>query len=126
MSEERNEWNAYNHLESIRKAADALETIHVYELNNRAYGSSKEDELQAQVVDLEKKILEYELQLAELQKYTDGIEETNKILLSANNKLIEMNKLSEENRNLTEDQAEKIIQAYNKLPRVVKKFYGVE
>ena len=121
-----NPLNAYNHFEAIKNAVAQLETIHVYEVNARQYGDSDTPSLKAQIADLDKQILEYEMQLADLQKYTETLEKTNKIFLEANNRLIDMNRLAEENRQLTEDEAEKVIEAYNKLPRVVKKFYGVK
>jgi len=121
---EKNPLNAYNQFEAIRVAVDQLETIHVYELNARQYGDADTPSLKSQIVDLDKQVLEYEVQLAELQKYSEELEKTNKILLEANNKLIAEKKLAEENRQLTQDQADKIVESYNKLPRIVKKLYG--
>jgi len=65
------------------------------------------------------------LQLADSQGYTEDILDSNKRLLEANNQLISEKNLALENRQLTQDQADKIISAYKKLPRLVKKFYGV-
>ena len=125
MSEEKNPLNVYNQLEVIKNAVAQIETIHVYELANRQFGTSAEEGLKKRIDELDKQVLEYELQLAELQEYIDSILDSNKRLLEANNQLIAEKNLAIENRQLTEDQAEKIIAAYNKLPRVVKKFYGV-
>jgi hypothetical protein len=125
MSEEKNPLNVYNQLEIIKNAVDQIETIHVYELANRQFGSSAEEELRKRIDELDKQILEYELQLADSQGYIDDILDSNKILLEANNQLIAEKNLALENRQLTQDQADKIISAYKKLPRIVKKFYGV-
>lgn len=122
---ERNQLNVYNHLEAIRKAADALETIHVYEVNARQHGDADTPSLKAQVADLEKQVLEYELQINELDTYVQQLELNNKILLEANNKLIQANSDIKNAIEDSQNEAEKIIAAYNKLPRVVKKFYGV-
>lgn len=132
MSEEKNSLNAYSQFEAIRKAVDQLETIHVYELNARQYGDIDTPSLKTQVAELDKQILEYELQLAELDKMIESLKEANKSLydtngklIEANNKLISEKNLLSENRQLTEDEADKLIAAYKKLPRIVKKFYGV-
>ena len=125
MPEEKNPLNVYNQLEVIRNALDQIETIHVYELTNRQFGTSSEDSLKIRIDELDKQILEYELQLADSQSYTDSLLDSNKRLLEANNQLIAEKNLALENRQLTQDQADQIIAAYNKLPRVVKKFYGV-
>lgn len=123
---EKNQLNAYNHFEAIRNAVDELETIHVYELNARTYGDADTPSLKSQIEELDKQILEYEIQLADLQKYTEQLETNNKLLMQANNKLIEANMSGKEAAEFSQDQAEKVIEAYNKLPRVVKKFYGVK
>jgi hypothetical protein len=125
MNEEKNPLNVYNQLEVIKNALAQIETIHVYELANRQFGTSAEEELKTRIDELDKQILEYELQLAESQSYIDSILDSNKKLLEANNQLISEKNLALENRQLTQDQADEIISAYNKLPRVVKKFYGV-
>ena len=126
MSNEKNELSVYNQLDIIKNALAQIETIHVYELANRQFGNSTEDELKQRIRELDKEILEYELQLAENQSYIDSVLDANKRLLEANNKLIAEKNLALENRQLTQDQADQIIAAYNKLPRVVKKFYGVD
>jgi hypothetical protein len=125
MNEEKNQLSVYNQLDIIKNALAQIETIHVYELANRQFGTSSEDELKKRIDELDKQILEYELQLAEMQSYSDSVLDSNKKLLEANNKLIAEKNLALENRQLTEDQAESIIAAYKKLPRLVKKFYGV-
>ena len=125
MSEEKNPLNVYNQLEVIKNAVAQIETIHVYELANRQFGTSAEEELKKRIDDLDKQILEYELQLQEMQTYTDSVLDSNKRLLEANNKLISEKNLALENRQLTQDQADATVSAYNKLPRIVKKFYGV-
>lgn len=122
---ERNPLNVYNHFEAIKNAVAQLETIHVYELNARQYGDADTPSLKAEVVDLDKKILEYELQLAELEKYSQELEKVNQILLTANNTLIEQNKALTENSQVTQSSVEKLIESYGKLPRIIKKFYGV-
>jgi len=126
MSEEKNPLNVYNQLEIIKNAVDQIETIHVYELANRQFGTASEDSLKIRIDELDKQILEYELQLADSQSYIDSILDSNKRLLEANNKLISEKNLALENRQLTQDQADEIISAYKKLPRIVKKFYGVD
>lgn len=126
MNEQKNPLNVYNQLEIIKAALDQIETIHVYELANRQFGTSAEEELKKRIDELDKQVLEYELQLAELQAYIDSVLDSNKRLLEANNKLITEKNLVLENRQLTQDQADAIISAYNKLPRIVKKFYGVD
>jgi hypothetical protein len=125
MSEEKNPLNVYNQLDIIKDALAQIETIHIYELANRQYGTSTEDELKNRIRELDKEVLEYELQLAEMQAYIDSILDSSKSLLEANNKLISEKNLALENRQLTQDQADQIISAYKKLPRIVKKFYGV-
>lgn len=125
MNEEKNPLNVYNQLEVIKNALAQIETIHIYELANRQYGTSAEDELKNRIRELDKEVLEYEIQLAELQAYIDSVLDSNKRLLEANNQLIAEKNLALENRQLTQDQADAIISAYNKLPRIVKKFYGV-
>ena len=125
MSEEKNPLNVYNHIETIKEALAQIETIHVYELANRQFGTSAEEELKKRIDELDKQILEYELQLEEMQTYTDSVLDSNKRLLEANNKLISEKNLALENRQLTQDQADKIVSAYHQLPWVVKKFYGV-
>ena len=125
MSEEKNPLNVYNQLDIIKDALAQIETIHIYELANRQYGTSAEDELKNRIRELDKEVLEYELQLAEMQAYTDSVLDSNKRLLEANNQLIAEKNLALENRQLTQDQADEIISAYKKLPRIVKKFYGV-
>ena len=125
MNEEKNPLNVYNQLDIIKDALAQIETIHIYELANRQYGTSTEDELKNRIRELDKEVLEYELQLAELQAYIDSVLDSNKRLLEANNQLIAEKNLALENRQLTQDQADEIISAYKKLPRIVKKFYGV-
>jgi len=125
MSEEKNPLNVYNQLENIKNAVDQIETIHVYELANRQFGTSAEEELKKRIDELDKQILEYELQLADSQGYIDDILDSNKILLEATNQLIAEKNLALENRQLTQDQADKIVSAYHQLPWIVKKFYGV-
>jgi len=125
MSEEKNPLNVYNQLEIIKNAVDQIETIHVYELANRQFGTSAEEELKKRIDELDKQILEYELQLADSQGYIDDILDSNKRLLEANNQLISEKNLALENRQLTQDQADKIVSAYHQLPWIVKKFYGV-
>lgn len=125
ISEEKNPLNVYNQLDIIKDALAQIETIHIYELANRQYGTSTEDELKNRIRELDKEVLEYELQLAELQAYIDSVLDSNKRLLEANNQLIAEKNLALENRQLTQDQADEIISAYKKLPRIVKKFYGV-
>ena len=125
MSEEKNPLNLYNQLEIIKNAVDQIETIHVYELANRQFGTSSEESLKIRIDELDKQILEYELQLADSQGYIDDILDSNKKLLEANNQLIAEKNLALENRQLTQDQADKIVSAYHQLPRLVKKFYGV-
>jgi hypothetical protein len=125
MSEEKNPLNVYNQLEIIKNAVDQIETIHVYELANRQFGSSSEEELRKRIDELDKQILEYELQLADSQGYIDDILDSNKNLLEATNQLVAEKNLALENRQLTQDQADKIVSAYHKLPWIVKKFYGV-
>jgi hypothetical protein len=126
MNEEKNPLNVYNQLEVIKNALAQIETIHVYELANRQFGTSAEEELKKRIDELDKQILEYELQLADSQSYIDSVLDSNKKLLEANNQLIGEKNLAVENRQLTQDQAEQIIAAYNKLPRIVKKLYGVK
>jgi hypothetical protein len=125
MSEEKNPLNVYNQLEIIKNAVDQIETIHVYELANRQFGTSSEESLKIRIDELDKQILEYELQLADSQSYIDDILDLNKSLLEATNQLIAEKNLALENRQLTQDQADKIVSAYHQLPRLVKKFYGV-
>jgi D-tyrosyl-tRNA(Tyr) deacylase len=55
----------------------------------------------------------------------EQLQSVNKKLVEVNNTLITERNVALENRKLTEEQAESIISAYNKLPWVVKKFYGV-
>jgi|LakMenEpi03Aug12_release.lakeMendotaPanAssembly.Ray.scaffolds.fasta_scaffold1702091_2 hypothetical protein len=131
--ENNNENSVYSYLEIIRKAANELEKIHVYETNSAIYGSSKEEELKIEIGNLNNQILEYEIQLADLQKMVDSAIELNKSLYDANGKLIEANnklisekKLAEENKELAIEQAEKIIEVYNRLPKIVKRMYGVK
>lgn len=126
MSEEKNPLNAYNQFESIRSAVDQLETIHIYELNARQYGDADTPSLKNHIADLDKQIYEYELQLAELQAYVENLEKANKILLGANNALIEANNEAAKSHQLVQNQVESLIASYDKLPRVVKKFYGVK
>lgn len=126
MNEEKNPLNVYNQLEVIKNAVAQIETIHVYELANRQFGTSAEEELKKRIDELDKQILEYELQLEEMQTYTDSVLDSNKRLVEANNKLISEKNLALENRQLTQDQADKIVSAYHQLPWVVKKFYGVD
>lgn len=123
---EKNELNVYNHLKTIREATDALESIHVYEVNARSFGSSKDDELKSQIADLEKQVLNYELQLAQLQNEINQKAFVIKSLTEANSKLIELNKSINDDKELTDQEAERIVVAYNKLPRIVKKIYGVK
>jgi hypothetical protein len=125
MGEEKNPLNVYNQLDIIKDALAQIETIHIYELANRQYGTSTEDELKNRIRELDKEVLEYELQLAELQAYIDSVLDSNKRLLEANNQLISEKNLALENRQLTQDQADKIVSAYHQLPWIVKKFYGV-
>jgi hypothetical protein len=125
MNEEKNPLNVYNQLEIIKNAVDQIETIHVYELTNRQFGTSSEESLKIRIDELDKQILEYELQLADSQGYIDDILDSNKSLLEATNQLIAEKNLALENRQLTQDQADKIVSAYHQLPWIVKKFYGV-
>lgn len=125
MKEQKNPLNAYNQFEVIRLAVDQLETIHVYELNARQYGDADTPSLKNNLAELDKQILEYEVELANLQATIDNLQASNKALLDANNKLIAEKNLISENHQSLEDEADKIIEAYKKLPRIVKKFYGV-
>ena len=126
MPEEKNQLNVYNQLDIIKNALAQIETIHVYELANRQFGNSIEDSLKIRIDELDKQILEYELQLAELHAYIDSLLDSNRRLLEANNQLIVEKNLVLENREVTESQADKIVSAYHQLPWVVKKFYGVK
>jgi hypothetical protein len=124
MSQEKNPLNAYNQFETIKKAVDQLETIHVYEVNARQWGDTDTPSLKAEIADLDKKVYEYELQLAELQKYSEELEIANKSLLKANNVLVDANKILSDNTQTAESTTDKIVEAYSKLPRIIKKFYG--
>ena len=126
MSEERNPLNVYNHFEAIKNAVAQLETIHVYELNARQYGDADTPSLKSQVADQDKQIYEYELQLVEMQKYIEEIERANSVLLKANNTLIQTNKLLTESAESAQSVAETLSGAYSKLPKFVKKIYGVK
>jgi hypothetical protein len=55
----------------------------------------------------------------------EQLQSVNKKLVEVNNTLITERNLALENRQLTQDQADKIISAYRQLPWIVKKFYGV-
>lgn len=123
---ERNPLNVYNHFEAIKNAVAQLETIHVYELNARQYGDSDTPSLKAEVADLDKKTFEYELQLAELEKYCEELEKTNQTLIKANNTLLQINDSLNITSQRAEEAVDKFCARYNKLPRIVKKFYGVE
>jgi hypothetical protein len=132
MSEEKNPLNVYNQLEIIRDAISQIETIHVYELATRQYGNPSEEELRNRVTELDVYVAklnqDYQSMMDNYQSAAVEIERLQSInqkLVEANNTLIAENNLALENRQLTQDQADKIVSAYHKLPWVVKKFYGV-
>ena len=132
MSEEKNQLNVYNQLEIIRTALSQIETIHVYELATRQYGNPSEEELKHRIEELDvyvsKLSKDYQLMIDNYHSAAVQIEElqsVNKKLVEVNNTLITERNLALENRQLTQDQADKIISAYRQLPWIVKKFYGV-
>jgi len=132
MSEEKNPLNVYNQLEIIRDAISQIETIHVYELATRQYGNPSEEELRNRVTELDVYVAklnqDYQSMMDNYQSAAVEIERLQSInqkLVEANNTLIAEKNLALENRQLTQDQADKIVSAYHKLPWVVKKFYGV-
>jgi hypothetical protein len=132
MSEEKNQLNVYNQLEIIRTALSQIETIHVYELATRQYGNPSEEELRHRVEELDVYVSQlskdYQLMIDNYHSAVVQVEQlqsVNKKLVEVNNTLITERNVALENRKLTEEQAESIISAYNKLPWVVKKFYGV-
>ena len=132
MNEEKNPLNVYNQLEIIRTALSQIETIHVYELATRQYGNPSEEELRHRVEELDVYVSQlskdYQLMIDNYHSAVVQVEQ----LQSVNNKLVEVNStliternVALENRQLTQDQADKIISAYRQLPWIVKKFYGV-
>ena len=132
MNEEKNPLNVYNQLEIIRDAISQIETIHVYELATRQYGNPSEEELRNRVTELDVYVAklnqDYQSMMDNYQSAAVEIERLQSInqkLVEANNTLIAEKNLALENRQLTQDQADKIVSAYHKLPWVVKKFYGV-
>jgi hypothetical protein len=132
MSEEKNPLNVYNQLEIIRDALSQIETIHVYELATRQYGNPSEEELKNRVKELDVYVSQlskdYQLMIDNYHSAAVQIEQlqsVNKKLVEVNNTLITERNLALENRQLTQDQADKIISAYRQLPWIVKKFYGV-
>ena len=132
MSEEKNPLNVYNQIEIIRDAIAQIETIHVYELATRQYGNPSEEELKNRVAELDAYVAklnkDYQSTMDNYQSAAIEVERLTSInqkLIEANNDLIVEKNLALENRQLVQDQADQITSAYNKLPWVVKKFYGV-
>lgn len=132
MSEERNPLNVYNHLENIRDAIAQIETIHVYELATRQYGNPSEEELKNRVAELDAYVAklnkDYQSMMDNYQSAAievERLQSINQKLVEANNTLIAENNLILENKQSAQNEADKLIDAYKKLPKIVKKFYGV-
>lgn len=118
MSEEKNPLNVYNQLEIIRNALSQIETIHVYELATRQYGNPSEEELNSRIAELDaytaKLNKDYQDALDNYRAATIEVERLRKIINDA--------KQESDNKNAD---FEATIESYKKLPRFIKKFYGV-
>lgn len=134
MSEERNKYNFYNHLEDIKKSLDWLQTIHVYEVNNRAYASPENvKKLEDQVALLDKQILEYEIQVKDLDDELEELQGSFKHLtldfskVASENEILRSKlKIMESENALLKSIDETVLknaEAYNKLPKFIRKFY---
>ena len=118
MSEEKNALNVYNQLEIIRNALSQIETIHVYELATRQYGNPSEEELINRVAELDAYVVklnkDYQDALDNYQSAAVEVERLNKII----------NDVKQAHDNKDAD-FKATIESYKKLPRFIKKFYGV-
>ena len=134
MSEERNQYNFYNHLEDIKKSLDWLQTIHVYEVNNRAYASPENvKKLEDQVALLDKQVLEYEIQVKDLDDELEELQASYKSLTTDFNTVAAENGILKSKLRITESEngllksidetVLKNAEAYNKLPKFIRKFY---
>ena len=122
MSEEKNQLNVYNHIETIKEALAQIETIHVYELANRQYGTSEEEELRNRNAELE--VYNKDLN----KQWGCMFDNYNKLVDEYRSATVQIEKLTE-----TLKTAEDKVVTYvatqdkvNKLPRIVKKFYGLK
>jgi hypothetical protein len=120
MSEEKNPLNVYNHIETIREALNQIETIHVYELANRQYGTSEEEELRIRVTELD--ALNKDLN----KQWASMFENYNKLADEHTSALTQVEKLTELLGNVDGLVVREVNYVLNKLPRFIKKWYGLE
>ena len=119
MSEEKNALNVYNQLEIIRNALSQIETIHVYELATRQYGNPSEEELINRVAELDAYVVKLNKDYQDaLDNYQAAAVEVERL-----NKIVENVKHESDSKNTD---FEATIESYKKLPRFIKKFYGVD
>ena len=120
MSETKNQLNVYNHIETIKEALNHIETIHVYELANRQYGTSEEEELRIRVTELDAHNKDLNKQWASM------FEKYNKLADEHASTLIQVEKLTEVVNNVDDLIVREVNYVLNKLPRFIKKWYGLE
>ena len=106
MSNEKNPYNFYDHIETIEQSLNWLKTIHVHSLSDKEFTAKEHYELKERVADLEKQVEEYELDLNGLrleikQKEVDFLSATDEYLINTQNR-------------------------YNKIPWIFRKLFGAE
>lgn len=122
MSDEKNPYNFYNHIENIEQSLEWLKTIHVHTLSDREFTSKEYYELKEKVDELENQVQEYELDLNGLRL---EIEHYKMLQCDLETRLEikqkEVNFLSQTDEYLIDTQ-----QRYNKIPWIIRKLFGAE
>ena len=120
MTEEKNQLNVYNHFEAIKNAVAQLETIHVYELANRQYGTSEDEDLRIKVAELEAANNDLNKQWAVM------FDNYNKLCDEHRSSLIQLEKLHAALQDIETAVKREANLILSKLPRFIKKWYGLE
>lgn len=120
MSEEKNQLNVYNHIETIKEALNHIETIHVYELANRQYGTSEEEDLRIRIAELE--TINSDLN----KQWVSMFENYNRLADEHQSALVQLEKLHNSLNNLESNIKAEVNRVLSKLPRFLKKWYGLE
>ena len=122
MSNEKNPYNFYDHIETIEQSLNWLKTIHVHSLSDKEFTAKEHYELKEKVADLEKQVEEYELDLNGLRL---EIEHYKSLQCSLESRL-EIKQKEVDFLNATDEYLINTQNRYNKIPWIFRKLFGAE
>ena len=122
MSNEKNPYNFYDHIETIEQSLNWLKTIHVHSLSDKEFTAKEHYELKEKVDELDGQVQEYELDLNGLRL---EIEHYKMLQCDLETKLEikqkEIDFLTQTDEYLVDTQ-----HRYNKIPWIIRKLFGAE